>query len=146
MTPHTHRSDIRRAAHAKRKPLKRSTFVFPVHVHRVRVALPAHAPTNAGTATHTAPKRVRKLFTSLIGFCHRICANAQTFRPSRPFPSCRSATSRAPGATITTVADARARTPEGTLMTNAKVDPTVTHERPTDLRLPAPHRFFITYA
>lgn len=144
-TRRTHRIDMHRAAHAKRKVLKRSTFVFSARARRMCNTWLARARASARTPPHTAPKRTRKLFTCPIAFCHRICTNAQTFRPSRPFGSHRPDAPRAPGTTSATVPDARATPPKGALVSNADVDPTVPHEYLPDHPLRAPHRLFITY-
>lgn len=99
MLPRTQRPDTQRMRQAKRKPLKRSTFVFSVRAHRAYPGNRARAPGGAPDATHTAPKQRRKLFTSSIAFCHRIYANAQTFRRSPPPRSHRFDVPRPPRAT-----------------------------------------------
>lgn len=131
MLPCAQRPDTPRVPHAKRKPLKRSTFVFSARAHRAHPGTSARAPDGTPDATHTAPKQRRKLFTSLIAFCHRIYANAQTFLRSSPPGSHRFDVPSPPRATRMRTARARRGHPgaHGDTQTCAH-DRTVMHTPP----------------
>lgn len=127
-TPRAHRNATRCAPRLKRKPLKRSTFVFSACTQHAHVHAPAPTPGHAPGVPHTAPKRMQKLFTSSIAFCHRICANAQTFRRSRLPVQHRLDALHAPRVTRLRPSNARTTTPGCALMTNAEAHRTGAHE------------------
>ena len=126
MLPRAQQPDAHHMRNAKRKPLKRSTFVFSARAHRAHPGNRARAADGTPDVTHTAPKRgenfshLRSLFATGFTQMRKLSGGRRhpdrtgwTCRDRRARPGCapRTHSARTSGAHADTPTRAHDRTP-----------------------------------